>query len=390
LLCEKGKEGWNCRSLFGVALFRDSFSKVFVLQSTMRCLRHIKADYSPQKQETASIYLSHANYAILDAELNKNFNMSIKELSNTQKKQKKAVKVRVAHPERKITIREKTYTYSIKIQENIPEIDFELETIKYELYQRTVTEKRSLTSGISDKKAVISDKNDYEYTPYTLVAEIARFFPEIGPLKIEAILNCSKTGFEKILSTVNTYNKILCDRIIKKIFEALYEITSSPTETEREIVILKKPDTDYYLFNADPDFIAYSNDDLYKKLKSKSFHADPYCFDSKPEIQCFLQYLWSENVNEILFTGMFTSESQTELSIPYTDPESFRIRTYYPDFIAFMKDGTIRIIEVKGDNKLEDNVVKAKQEAAIALTKGSNIVYKILPASKIMKQNIVE
>lgn len=41
LLVNKGREGWNCRSLFGVGLFREPKSKVFVLQATMRCLRSI-------------------------------------------------------------------------------------------------------------------------------------------------------------------------------------------------------------------------------------------------------------------------------------------------------------------------------------------------------------
>lgn len=41
LLVNKGREGWNCRSLFSVALFRSPKSKVFVLQATMRCLRKI-------------------------------------------------------------------------------------------------------------------------------------------------------------------------------------------------------------------------------------------------------------------------------------------------------------------------------------------------------------
>lgn len=44
LLVNKGKEGWNCRSLFSVALHREPKSKVFVLQATMRCLRQI-GDY---------------------------------------------------------------------------------------------------------------------------------------------------------------------------------------------------------------------------------------------------------------------------------------------------------------------------------------------------------
>src|SRR5690606_11130589 len=41
LLVNKGREGWNCRSLFSVALYREPKSKVFILQATMRCLRAI-------------------------------------------------------------------------------------------------------------------------------------------------------------------------------------------------------------------------------------------------------------------------------------------------------------------------------------------------------------
>ena len=54
LLVNKGREGWNCRSLFAVALFRKpKRSKIFVLQATMRCLRSIGAG-----QETGSVHLS--------------------------------------------------------------------------------------------------------------------------------------------------------------------------------------------------------------------------------------------------------------------------------------------------------------------------------------------
>lgn len=53
ILVEKGKEGWNCRSLFGVALFRSPKSKIFVLQATMRCLRAIT-----NENLTATVFLS--------------------------------------------------------------------------------------------------------------------------------------------------------------------------------------------------------------------------------------------------------------------------------------------------------------------------------------------
>lgn len=74
ILVEKGKEGWNCRSLFGVALFRSPKSKIFVLQATMRCLRAIT-----DERLTATVFLSKENFDTLDDELHKNFNMEIKD-----------------------------------------------------------------------------------------------------------------------------------------------------------------------------------------------------------------------------------------------------------------------------------------------------------------------
>jgi hypothetical protein len=56
-----------------------------------------------------------------------------------------------------------------------------------------------------------------------------------------------------------------------------------------------------------------------------------------------------------------------------------------------MKDNTVQIIEVKGDNKLNDPVVRAKQAAAIELaTESNNIEYLMLPGNFIMKNNIFE
>lgn len=76
LLVNKGKEGWNCRSLFAVALHRQPKSKVFVLQATMRCLRTIG-----DTQETGLVFLSDDNKAILDNELQDNFNLSLSDLT---------------------------------------------------------------------------------------------------------------------------------------------------------------------------------------------------------------------------------------------------------------------------------------------------------------------
>ncbi|MCL2480096.1 MAG: hypothetical protein FWF38_00135 [Spirochaetaceae bacterium] len=393
LLCGKGKEGWNCRSLFGVALYRDSFSKVFVLQSTMRCMRQIRADNEAPKQETATVYLSKANYDILDAELNKNFNMSIKDLSNNNKNKNESIKVRMLPPPRKITIKEKLVKYNIRKNDVIEPIDFYIDSIDVTKYQQTVTEKTNLSMTVQDKKAVVTDiAEKVRFSEYTLVFEIARFFPDTGAFKIEAILEKSISGISKILNRVNDYNEILYDEIIPKIFTAIYNINIESSEIEREIVLLKKPEgvLDFYEFYTDPGLVAHFEEKRFIDYKNKSFHASHYCFDSKPELECFIQFLLNKEVKNIYFTGMFTDKSKTDFAIGYTDPESYRYRNYYPDFLVEMKNGSFQIIEIKGDNKLEDKVVQAKKEAAKALATGSNMIYRMIAGSNADNPNIVD
>ncbi|MDR1701055.1 MAG: DEAD/DEAH box helicase family protein [Lachnoclostridium sp.] len=393
LLCGKGKEGWNCRSLFGVALFRDSFSSVFVLQSTMRCLRQIKADNEAPKQETATVYLSKNNYDILDAELNKNFNMSIKDLANKSKKHSDMIQVRMMPPKRKITIKEKRYDYEIKKKDTIKPIDFKIDDIDVSKYQTTVTEKTSLSRSVNDKKTVAADLNDnVQFSAYSLVAEIARYFPNTGALQIERILENSVNGIKHILEKVNQFNDILFDEIIPNIFHASYEITGTTSEVEHEIVLLKKPEgeKDFYEFYASPELVAYFEEKKFEDYRNKSFHASHYCFDSKPELECFIQFLLSREVKNVYFTGMFTNKKQSDFSIGYIDPETDRYRNYYPDFIVEMKDGSYQIIEVKGDNMLDDRIVRAKHQAAQALTANSNMVYRMIAGSRLTGgENIV-
>ena len=114
-----------------------------------------------------------------------------------------------------------------------------------------------------------------------------------------------------------------------------------------------------------------------------------YCFDSKPEKECFLQYISSKKVKEIYFTGMFTA-NQGDLFVQYYDPESKRIRQYYPDFLAKMNDGSYQLIEVKGDNMIDDEVVKAKAEAAEEMSVASGMKYVMYAGSVLMKQNVLE
>ena len=98
LLVNKGREGWNCRSLFGVGLFREPKSKVFVLQATMRCLRAIG-----QAQHTGHVFLSDDNLNTLNDELQQNFRISAEELQKTASNRER-VEVRVVEPPVKIKL----------------------------------------------------------------------------------------------------------------------------------------------------------------------------------------------------------------------------------------------------------------------------------------------
>ena len=137
---------------------------------------------------------------------------------------------------------------------------------------------------------------------------------------------------------------------------------STQKSEDVDIVLLREPkDSGYYEFSANDELvITKGHNNFTPKEEAKSFHADTYCFDSKPEKECFLQYISSNKVKEIYFTGMFTS-NQGDLSVQYYDPESKRLRKYYPDFLALMEDGSYQLIEVKGDNKIDDKLYLPKK-----------------------------
>jgi hypothetical protein len=108
LLVNKGREGWNCRSLFGVGLFREPKSKVFVLQATMRCLRAIG-----QAQHTGHVFLSDDNMNILNEELQQNFRISATELQMVASN-KERVQVRVVEPPVKIKLVRVRKQYNVR------------------------------------------------------------------------------------------------------------------------------------------------------------------------------------------------------------------------------------------------------------------------------------
>lgn len=386
VLVEKGKEGWNCRSLFGVALYRSPKSKIFVLQATMRCLRAIT-----DERLTATVFLSKENYDTLDDELHKNFNMEISDIKNTSTDDRHKYQVRVLPPPRSIRLKRVWHEYTVSSKEYSTPVDFGLVGADLSKYSSVMYERNSIANDTSTKQ---SNADEYQvkmqYSAFSLAGEVARYL-NISSILAAKILREAQDGMDVILADVNQYNAVLDDIIIPTIFHALFDVTAIQKTEDRDVVLLREPkDAAYYEFSAKDDLVitnkypGFTPDEVLK-----SFHADTYCFDSLPERECFFQYIKSDKVQEVYFTGMFTS-NQGDLSVYYYDPESGRIRQYYPDFLAKMKDGTYQLIEVKGDNKIDDVVVQAKKEAALEMAAASGIKYEMYAGSTIMKTHILE
>lgn len=386
VLVEKGKEGWNCRSLFGVALYRSPKSKIFVLQATMRCLRAIT-----DERLTATVFLSKENYDTLDDELHKNFNMEISDIKNTSTDDRHKYQVRVLPPPRSIRLKRVWHEYTVSSKEYSTPVDFGLVGADLSKYSSVMYERDSIANDTSTKQ---SNADEYQvkmqYSAFSLAGEVARYL-NISSILAAKILREAQDGIDVILADVNRYNAVSDDIIIPTIFHALFDVTAIQKTEDRDVVLLREPkDAAYYEFSAKDDLVitnkypGFTPDEVLK-----SFHADTYCFDSLPEKECFFQYIKSDKVQEVYFTGMFTS-NQGDLSVYYYDPESGRIRQYYPDFLAKMKDGTYQLIEVKGDNKIDDVVVQAKKEAALEMAAASGIKYEMYAGSTIMKTHILE
>lgn len=386
ILVEKGKEGWNCRSLFGVALFRNPQSKIFVLQATMRCLRSIT-----KERLTATVFLSKDNYDILNDELHKNFNMDIKEMKNTSNENRHKYQVRVLPPPRKINLKRIWHEYTLHDKEYSAPVNFGLAEADLTSYQSIMYERDSLARDTTVKEVNVDYlQNNMKFSAFSLAGEVARYL-NISCVLAARILREAEDGIDLILETVNKYNAVLFDIIIPAVFHALFDVTAELKTADRELILLREPkDAGYYEFSANDDLVITNRYPGFTSAEiAKSFHADTYCFDSKPEKECFMQYISSGKVEEVYFTGMFTS-NQGDLSVYYYDPESGRIRQYYPDFLARMTDGSYQLIEVKGDNKIDDAVVRAKKTAAEEMAIASGIEYIMYAGSTLMTSHVLE
>ncbi len=385
LLVNKGKEGWNCRSLFSVCLFRKPKSKIFVLQATMRCLRSITGI-----QQSGSVHLSKENLDILESELEENFRMTVDDMNNSGEKDRVSVEVRVQQPPVLIPIKRVQHLYRMNAKEIPEKINLNIDKAPLETYKvfRTQKEMRNIGKKSAKSEVMVGVKENVEFSVMTLVAEIARYLHR-GALEIEKILESTGEGIGNILEKVNEYNELLYDWIIPSLFRELYELEEYKSESDSAVSLVKEPPDGYYTVRAKKDLIAGLEDKAYAKGKDRSFHVDHYCFDSRPELKFFNDLLEDTQNRRVYFTGMFT-HGQSDFVIHYIDPDSHSLRSYYPDFLTQKMDGSYAIHEVKADYMVDDRVVQAKADYANRMAMASGMTYRIVKQSEITGEGAIQ
>ena len=388
LLVNKGREGWNCRSLFGVGLFRQPKSKIFVLQATMRCLRAVG-----EAQHTGRVFLSNDNLKILNDELQQNFRISSDDLQKVANDTER-IQIRVVEPPVKIKLVRvrKQYMVRKKILEldaslGLNRDDKEAWTKLVERYQLIETQQEGLTdanAGRGDSRSfdITHRREKRMFSRLTLVAEIARYL-NLSPLEIEALLDSTKEGTKELVAIVNEFNEVIYDEIIPRLFKLLFDLDETQRTEVHEVELIKLPQNGYYEVTAAKDKIVRRTDVKGDKIH-KSFHLDTYCFDSNPEQTLFWDLLREQRVTKVYFTGMLT-HGQSEFFIQYIDPDSRTMRSYYPDFIFVRKEpnGSEKfvIVEVKGDHQIDNAVVQAKKDFAQQIAVASGMEYEIIKST---------
>jgi len=396
LLVNKGREGWNCRSLFGVGLFREPKSKIFVLQATMRCLRAIG-----EAQHTGHVFLSDENLNTLNDELQQNFRISADELQKVAK-EKERVEVRVVEPVkiklvrvRKLyQMRQKAIAPGQKL--GLDRADKENWNALVEKYRLIETQQDGLTAADAARASgsrtfdLTLRREKRAFSQLSLVAEVSRYLNR-SPLEIEELLDATGEGTDELVAITNEFNELLYDEIIPRLFRLLFDLDEYEKKDEYEVDLIKMPANGYYEVSAAKDKIVRMHDAQIKdEERAKSFHLDTYCFDSGSENWLFWDLLHEQRVKKIYFTGMLT-HGQSDFFIQYIDPDSQTVRSYYPDFIFQREepDGSLKyvIVEVKADNQIEDAVVQAKKDFAQQIAVASGMEYRILKSSDADKRH---
>jgi hypothetical protein len=339
-------------------------------------------------QHTAYLFFSQENMDILNNELKENFNITLEEMAGAGEN-KNIAEVRLVPPSIKVEVKKIKKLYQMNKRRLAEHVDLKLEEVDVERYKITAS-KRSmddLNKVVGGHKDITGLKDQRKFSPFTLVGEIARYL-NMDPLELKAIMLSLTETLESICQRVNEFNELLYDEVIPRLFREIYEVKEYTNEEKVTLELVKDPKAkgdDCYRVKYKDGLLASYDDVKYEKYRNRTFNVDNYCFDSIPESEMFWNLINDNRFSKVWFTGMLTA-GQTEFVINYIDPESNTVRSYYPDFLVQKEDGSYIIIEVKGENMIDNAVVQAKKEYAQQIASASKMEYIIVPGKQVAER----
>ena len=401
LLISKGREGWNCPSLFACALItKQSESHNYVLQASTRCLRRVAGNNLP-----ARIYLDDGNAEIFEKQLAQTFGEGMsKSFLQSIKAEQKEVTVEIL----------KTETPPLIIDR------------KVELWQREEHSRKPLWFERPDREAVLSHVEErisdvrWKGDSPRLVEKERREF------SIEEMVGLQQAAFAialplhlDLMETLGALERVYGKRSVpmhdlpllkRQAEETLGEWERKENVVRRVMALIHTKDRlggalfdekDGRLFHvlkfSKTHFDSMEEQGLFvagrKELsagvrtscfgdeKNLSFHYSPYALANKDELGIFrdmLDYLnvRLHEVEGIYYTGGLTNARKTDIWFEYKGKDG-RFYRYFPDFVLLKKSGEWLIVEVKSQRDMEhpDTERKAKAVERVVALQPEKIQY---------------
>lgn len=418
LLCQIGKEGWNCRSLTGIILSQEGDCPTnMVLQTSCRCLRQVERG----KTEDALIFLNDSNYEKLRKQLERQQHISLEQFQKGTDSE---------------TFCLKRYDRTKRLN-NLPPIDLYQLSIKYDTEIISEPNTQHCIQNATNK-AELSDvikkqfdiKNDTEsqidvaeaaengapifHYNYWLNQICKESFNFISLDDLKPYDRALREIFEKISRTPSKYDLKKLNEQIRKAFcperrlhttEEVIKESASLLRIENfstEIFVPSSQEEKFFpsqadvekIHKADNGMLGLSEDEkqvvqLLRKIgknaeaaaieecgsltlpKDKSFHYMPYRTDSNFEIT-FLKEILSEKVIadsklEVFYNG---DGSLTDFKIKcYQKGENgwSSVGEYTPDFLIVLRNNQNEIhkaiiVETKGSLYANDPHFKLRKK----------------------------
>ena len=383
LLVAKGREGWNCPSLFACALITQQTSASnFVLQAASRCLRQV-----PGNEHPARVYLDTNNKNILNKELEENFGarISLAVLAN-EKQEKEIVHIRILKTDLpKLEMEHVVSCYRKKQGTEKPLVFAVPEKVGIDKVRHYTIQDENPGSVLVEAKTdtIHSNRSDTVY----VVANMLAFALHVSPMRVLKALQQAYPGglvpkehvddlhrqAEESLGVYETYEERIM-RVLALIHthntqgEPLFEekdghlyhrlqFSKDNYKRIRDFLVSKKG------LNDKQDMHFTSCDDKH----DLSFHYNPYHFDSSDERDFFLNILNKlgvapSDMEGFFFTGGLTDPQKTDFWFEYQGTDK-RYHKYFPDFVLVKKDGRCYIVEIKSRRDEGQPNVEAKAKA---------------------------